>query len=65
MYLDFLIEYHYKPDQTAPMDKKTVIFALERSSACTYLTDRYFVIWAQLLDDQTKVMEVIDKGRVL
>lgn len=64
MYLDFLIDCLYRPDQTVAVDKKTVTSALERSSDCTFLTDRYFVIWAQLLDDETKVMEVIEKGNI-
>lgn len=63
MYLDFLIDCHYCPDPTVAVNKETVISALERSSNSTFLTDKYFVIWAQLLDDETKTMEVIEKGK--
>lgn len=63
MFLDFLIDCHYSPDQSITIDKKIVISAFQRSSDCTLLTDRYFVIWAQLFDDETKVTEVIEKGK--
>lgn len=62
IYLDFLIDCYYGPEQTINLDKKMLLSALERSSECTKLSDRYFVIWAQLLNDESQVMAIIQKG---
>lgn len=63
LYLDFLISLHSRPDKLLGAGKEMLISAFERSSQYTKLSERYFVIWAQLLEDEVKVMEVIDKGK--
>lgn len=62
LYLDFLADLQFREDKSIQINKEQIISAFKRANDCTLLSDRYFAIWAQLLEDQTKVIEVIDKG---
>ncbi|XP_056634164.1 U3 small nucleolar RNA-associated protein 6 homolog [Diorhabda sublineata] len=62
LYLDFLIDRYQQKDVSNNMIKNTLIQKLEQANKESVLTERYYIIWAKLLSDENRVLEIVERG---
>ncbi|VEN40546.1 unnamed protein product [Callosobruchus maculatus] len=60
--LDWLVDEFRQQPLLNIVRQSDVLDMFEKASKSTALEEKYYVIWAQLEDDQTKVLQVIEKG---
>nr|CAH7713735.1 unnamed protein product [Callosobruchus chinensis] len=60
--LDWLVDEFRQQPQLNIIRQIDVLEMFEKASKSTVLDDKYYVVWAQLLDDQKQVLQVIETG---
>nr|CAI5850416.1 unnamed protein product [Callosobruchus analis] len=60
--LDWLVDQHRQQPQLNIVKQNYVLEMFEKASLSTTLDEKYYVMWAQLLDDQKQVLQVIERG---
>ncbi|CAH1963929.1 unnamed protein product [Acanthoscelides obtectus] len=60
--LDWLVDKYQCQRQGNVVNQTYVLDMFEKASKSSILEEKYYIIWAKLLDDEKKVLEVIENG---